>query len=134
MCKKVGIVTFHCSYNYGSVLQAFALQTFLSESGWDASIIDYRSKDFDAYRIIPNKCSRGEIVRALRVFTFLPKYLRRKNSFVGFWHRYLKLTPKTYSDARKLIELNKDYDAFVCGSDQIWNMDCTDGVDPVFFL
>ena len=29
--KKIGTITFHNSYNYGSVLQAFALQTYLEK-------------------------------------------------------------------------------------------------------
>lgn len=29
--KKIATITFHNSYNYGSVLQAFALQTYLKK-------------------------------------------------------------------------------------------------------
>lgn len=32
--KNIGIITFHCSYNYGSVLQAYALQKYLINSGY----------------------------------------------------------------------------------------------------
>ena len=40
--KKTGILTFHWAANYGAVLQACALQTYLSRAGHDAEIIDYR--------------------------------------------------------------------------------------------
>ena len=39
---KIGIVTFHFAYNYGAVLQAWALQEYLERQGNDVSIIDYR--------------------------------------------------------------------------------------------
>ena len=42
--KKVGIITFHASYNCGSMLQAFALQRFLEKNGYDAEMIDFSSK------------------------------------------------------------------------------------------
>ena len=37
--KKIGILTFHKSINYGSVLQAWALSKILKD--YDVSIIDY---------------------------------------------------------------------------------------------
>ena len=29
---------------------------------------------------------------------------------------------------------NEDYDAFICGSDQIWNLKCTHGINDAYFL
>ena len=39
---NIGILTFHYAHNYGAMLQAYALTTFLKESGHEAKIIDYR--------------------------------------------------------------------------------------------
>ena len=41
--NKVGILTFHRANNYGAVLQAYALQTYLETIGVNAEIVDYRS-------------------------------------------------------------------------------------------
>ena len=41
---KVGILTFHRAINYGAVLQAWALKTFLQNKGYEACVIDYRCK------------------------------------------------------------------------------------------
>lgn len=41
---KIGIITFHASFNYGSMLQAWALQTFLEKQGHEVKIINYRQK------------------------------------------------------------------------------------------
>ena len=46
MKKKIGIVTFHRAYNYGALLQAYALQKKINEEN-DAYIIDYRNKNVE---------------------------------------------------------------------------------------
>ena len=38
---KIGILTFHYAHNYGAMLQAYALSTWLNNNGYDAVIIDY---------------------------------------------------------------------------------------------
>lgn len=37
---KTGILTFHASHNYGSMLQAFALQTTIQKMGHECEIIN----------------------------------------------------------------------------------------------
>ena len=44
--KKIGILTFHKSINYGSVLQAFALSDLLSKRGYAVEIIDYEPASY----------------------------------------------------------------------------------------
>lgn len=43
--KKVGIITFHASYNYGSMLQAYALQQTVLKLGYACEIINFRSNN-----------------------------------------------------------------------------------------
>lgn len=38
---KIGILTFHRVYNYGAVLQSYALQKVIKQLGYDVEIIDY---------------------------------------------------------------------------------------------
>lgn len=40
---RIGIITFHASHNYGSMLQAWALQTYLEKQGHQVEIVNYRS-------------------------------------------------------------------------------------------
>lgn len=42
--KSVGIITFHASHNYGSMLQAYALQQVVKNLGYDCEIINFRTK------------------------------------------------------------------------------------------
>lgn len=39
--KTAYIITMHCPLNYGAVLQAYALQTYLESQGVKTKIIDY---------------------------------------------------------------------------------------------
>ena len=41
---KVGVITYHSAYNFGSVLQALATQEAIKRLGYEADIINYRMK------------------------------------------------------------------------------------------
>ena len=135
MNRRIATITFHCSYNYGSALQAYALQEYLKSRGYEVKIIDYYSEDFEQYRIIPRKLSRNTIKRFLNVIRHLPRYLKRRRAFHTFWKtRFCRTKRYTYRHPERLRELNDQFDAFICGSDQIWNLECTHGVEPAYFL
>lgn len=54
---KIGTITFHCAYNFGSALQTYALRKYLTDLGHDVHVIDYRSEDFRNYWIFRNTVS-----------------------------------------------------------------------------
>jgi hypothetical protein len=130
---KIGIITFHCSYNYGSAIQAFALQTFLTEHGHEVQIIDYVTPDFNQYHLF-----RFTSVKSLfSDIYYLPKNLFRRTEFKNFQRKYLNITNNRYigeAAEQNLAKLSKSFDAVICGSDQIWNLDCTHGLRPPLFL
>lgn len=128
---NVGIITFHCSYNFGSALQAFAMQTAAQKLGHTSALIDYRSADFDQYRLLQLKHPKS----LLRTCLHLRSYMNRMKSFHAFWKKYYKLTKSyDYINESGLDNLGSEFDFFVCGSDQIWNLDCTGGAVEPFFL
>ena len=48
----IGIITFHCQYNFGSALQAYALQTTLEKLGHSNILINfYYKKDMKIYDV-----------------------------------------------------------------------------------
>ena len=126
---KVGILTFHAAHNYGSVLQAYALQCIVkTKCGCNCEIINfitYRQKEM--YSIFYNINSIKDILRNIRVRLY--KYRIRKNRFEyfnKFIENYLNLGEKIY---RCREELEKDIDKYstlICGSDQIWNITIKD--------
>ena len=78
---NIAIITFHCSYNFGSALQVYALQCSIEKCGHEATIIDYRSRDFDNYKLI--KIGRPKTM--LRLLHDYDKNAKRKRSFETFW-------------------------------------------------
>ena len=127
---KVGIVTFHWADNYGAVLQAFALQSCLESLGHEARIIDYRP--FPAPRGI-----RAWLSRTPKATVLKWEALLKRKRFETFRRRRMKLTPRRYSRPEELSYLCEQFDAFVAGSDQVWNprwLEQQPGMDQVYFL
>lgn len=130
---KIGTVTFHCAYNFGSALQTYALKKYLTNLGHEVHVVDYRSRDFDSYKLFRKSGLKSYVADLL----FFYGNLRRRNSFQSFWRNYFDMTEHTYAGdgaEREMTEDLKGYNAFICGSDQIWNLDCTLGPVPPFFL
>ncbi|MBN1589450.1 MAG: polysaccharide pyruvyl transferase family protein [Pirellulales bacterium] len=131
---KTGIVTFHNAYNYGAVLQAYALQETLATLGHEASIVDYwRPYDLRAARSLFRRGTQFRVmVENLAVFASYFQWKRRYARFNQFRQEYLNLTEGRYTSDQELVENPPPCEAFVCGSDQVWNV--SSGIDPVFFL
>lgn len=55
---KVGIITFHASHNYGSMLQAYALQQTVLRLGHECEIINLRTSIQKRY-YLPFYCNRA---------------------------------------------------------------------------
>ena len=85
---KIGTITFHCAYNFGSALQTYALRKYLTDLGHDVHVIDYRSEDFRNYWIFRKYGIKSFAVDLL----FLLGNLRRRDSFQTFWRKHFNLT------------------------------------------
>ena len=110
---KIGIITFHWAANYGAILQAYALQTYLSGFGNDVRIIDYKPYGFDKslFRLlVPHR--PGTMLREAR------NYFKDKR-VDAFRKKYLHLTER-YGSLQELRNSPPDVDVLICGSDQIW--------------
>lgn len=118
---KIGILTFHRSENYGSVLQAWALcQQINTLPDCQAELIDYSNRaQQDLYALFLPPKSVKNIAKNLRACLLLPYLLRRKAAFRDFIGALPKSAPmQTEAD---FAAHRADYRAVVCGSDQIWN-------------
>lgn len=131
---KIGIMTFHKSINYGSVLQAYALAYKLNEMGHDAEIINYQQRNYDyQYRIIKPPFSLEAIKHDFVNLNFYSIMKERAESFDRFRKKYLPLSSKDYKYGDNLSELDSIYDILICGSDQIWNTNASDFDTAYFF-
>lgn len=132
--KKIGILTFHKSINYGSVLQAFALSDLLSKRGYAVEIIDYEPASYSIqYRIFEKNTSVHNVAANIRRLSVFDILWEQKKGFEKFREEYLPLSACKFTQASSPQEFSKYYDAVICGSDQIWNVTAKD-CDPIFFL
>lgn len=121
--NKIGIITFHAADNYGAVLQAYALQTYLSTQGNCAEIIDFVPYGVEKANLPLFVNDKKLIKRLIKQVLILPNYfkLKRKNSkFAEFRKDYFKLSRK-FRTADEIRGAELDYDICITGSDQVFN-------------
>ncbi|MBQ6384277.1 MAG: polysaccharide pyruvyl transferase family protein [Clostridia bacterium] len=132
--KKVGILTFLHNDNYGSSLQAYALQRVIREMGYDAEHIDYRPDRAEKIRnLIISGNSPKLILEGIRKRSVQAGQAgaRAKNRAIpAFYEREMKLSP-VCRNHQELKKISGSYDLLVCGSDQIWN---PVWLNPAYFL
>ncbi|MBL4901150.1 MAG: polysaccharide pyruvyl transferase family protein [Desulfocapsa sp.] len=129
--KKVGILTFHKAHNYGAVLQVAALICFLKNQGYAVEAVNYLSPPNRRYRLILF-FKRRNVVKLLweTLFLFGRRYLRHR-AFERFMSTYVIHSQAPVKEKNDLKGL--DYDAYVVGSDQVWNTDITAGFDDIYW-
>lgn len=124
--KKVGILTYHSSDNYGSVLQSYALRKYLSRF-CDAEVIDYRKNEVkDLYKIFKPMNSKFNIVTNLYNALYYNRLNKRKKAYEKFRKDFLNLSKPEINKKEDLDKFVNGYDVLVCGSDQVWNFDICD--------
>lgn len=115
---KIALITIHATTNYGGVLQAYANQKVLERFG-DVQIVDYRNSFVDkTMQLIRFGKKPRDVLRVLKdLFRLYPRY-RVIKKFQLFIDEEMRLSGPVQ---KNLKQVANDYDAFVTGSDQIWN-------------
>ena len=126
--KKIGCLTFHASYNFGSSLQTYALKKYVETNFKDVnySVINFRLPfQKELYKSIYEKHDLKSLY--CRLFSFgQKKNLKEKGElYEQFFKKNYNLT-KEVSTFEETEELIKDFDTLICGSDQIWNIKVED--------
>lgn len=122
MIKKTAILTlYYHNYNYGGLLQAYALQKAITKLGYQAEQISYiLESGYDGWN--PIKASIKKPVAYLyhwaKYGKWFDQYTERQKKFEVF----AETIPHTeVVTAQNISKLSNQFDYFVCGSDQIWN-------------
>lgn len=125
---RIGILTFHCAYNYGAVLQCYALQKFLLEKGHDVRVIDYRPTTITGMYKLPGRFDlfRKNFLRAIAEVVLLRWQKIRNTKFEEFINSKLNL-------ASTDTIISNPYDVIIVGSDQVWNYQLTNGFDKYYW-
>lgn len=135
--KKIAKFTWLNNGNYGSILQAFALQKFLQARGFEvidfnySAVIRVKMMNWLINRNSPKlfydkyKDSRGQ-----RTYTHQSLFEERNRRFNEFKRQNMNIT-KLYTNPKQIKKAAKDFEIFICGSDQIWSPAL---MNPIYYL
>lgn len=121
--RKVGIITFHASHNYGSMLQAYALQQVVLGMGHDCEIINFRTaRQREFYRpMFIRGTFTDRLKRSLVYAPYISSWRKKHQLFERFLNEKYRLSHGEYATLEELERAGHDYDVYISGSDQIWN-------------
>jgi hypothetical protein len=146
LMKKVGIVCSCSKLNYGSVLQSYALCEIVKNLGYECNFVWTDNNLFKHYNIRKDKCL-GTLKNVMAHPYLIPEL------FKSVWNLFVKksgyhiteVSTKFFDefkrnnlkiclyDSKDLLNVEGEYSAFICGSDQIWNT-YEYWLDPLYFL
>lgn len=118
---KIGVTTF-VNTNYGTTLQMYALQKKLKELGAEPYVLD-------AVNVrLPFKSRIKQAVKKPKYYGYLMKYrLKRSDCQYSEKNKLIRefltenITLKRFNSVTEKHEIILDTDAFITGSDQLWN-------------
>lgn len=123
--KKVGIITLH-TYNYGSLLQCYALKNRLKKLGYESEIaeVSYSMKSkIQKYAYFCIHCIRhpSKFYNYVKFLTSRQIQELQKDIKINMdeFEQKLKIVKLEYSQWEKCA-LTDEYICFISGSDQIW--------------
>lgn len=134
--EKYGILTYHyyeTFVNYGSVLQSFALQTYLHKIGVDTEIIDYipaHLKEANMRFPILGRDEKYTFKGLLNLLIFTIPIYKGVRKFERFLETRMKLSKNTYYPETLN---NAAYDGYIIGSDTVWSIKESKGYDDGFW-
>ncbi len=102
MKNKIGILTFHYSFNEGALLQCFGLVEYLKNllPNYDIEVLDFRYRQKEACLVKRTENNRR---KALQQFQTL-----------------FPVSPCFYDEAAAVAYVNSNYDKIIVGSDAVW--------------
>jgi hypothetical protein len=135
---KIAIITCSRAQSYGAVLQTYASQTFLEKLGHNVEIIDYApsfvTKSHKITYVGDERLKKNPLKKWMYIaYTGLSRYKRNK-MFIRFLSDKLNLTKIRYSTYEELCNNPPLADHYICGSDQIWNVNYPNGWDKSYYL
>ncbi|MFA9464607.1 MAG: polysaccharide pyruvyl transferase family protein [Velocimicrobium sp.] len=134
MKKKMCLVTYSNSPNYGAALQLFATYKAFEKLNCDVVVLNYENNYEASHNSLQFLFVKKPIKDKIRWLLASFFFGGAKNSKRNFSEFYSKMNyTKKISSAEELFNI-EGIDAFCVGSDQVWNPQITNGFDDVFCL
>lgn len=137
---KIALLTLPLHANYGGILQAFALKSYLEQFGHEVWLIDNRRREQPVGNLFLWTVLRRTVESLFHhkdIFAELNDARTRdykRSEIEKFIYRHL--SPRTiavYDEADYAALRDEGFDLFVVGSDQVWRPRYAKEVDPYFF-
>lgn len=126
MKHRVGILSRHAVPNYGSIFQAFALQSALDGLGTESEYVNYRiARDYP----VADAIRQSGLMGPLRA---VPKVVGARK-FEAIRDALLKQT-RSVVDSGGLESLLCEYEVLCVGGDQVWNVMSDGRVEGAYLL
>lgn len=137
---KIGILTHPLMYNYGGILQNYALQCVLKDLGHEVLTVDRRPNykyGISIYAIVDylrRLCYNAPQHRVTRWNPILPinqaEYCAVSSNINTFIEKNIDRTVACFDDELSAIDDRYKFDCYVVGSDQVWGPGCC----PLMFI
>lgn len=141
---KVGIITYpRIEDGKGRFLQAYALYSAIKELRYSPEVMNYYPEEWRKKRTLIDKVF--QFVKSPNIWGYIKTIKQRasnkknKMSIDQSYEKYIEFISHNmiydYTKIQNKEELySKNFDAWICGSDQIWNPHFSVGVDEVYYL
>jgi len=129
--KKIGILTFHRTNNFGSQLQAFALYRAIQKLEYDCEIIDYRCPSIENREFKNTLIRINSLKNLIKAVLLNPALKGKEKEMRKFLVQCAELSSPYFPDT--ITNSNGQYSKFIVGSDIVWGGDIT-GNDLAYFL
>lgn len=134
---RIATLTWYSGNNYGSTMQAYALQETLTRLGHETEILSYSPTKSENWKLK----FLNHSVKATVDYKINELYVKLRSGsaeagcsnmhlFDDFRAQQMRFS-RPCSTKAEMAEIGREYDAYICGSDQIWSPFY---FDPVYAL
>lgn len=130
--QKIGLLTYHHTTNFGSMLQTYALYKMVQELGFECEIIDYRNETVENREFV-KKIYNCKSLKEIKNILQYGKYKKRKSiAFKSFFEKNFCVSQEIYYK-NNINQSNSQYEYFLVGSDLVWDFTINDS-DTTYML
>lgn len=131
--KKIGVVTLFDSDNYGTCLQAYALTKIIRDLGFAPEILNFRRRSQSPPVSKIRTVQKLGLAKTLDILLSRSAIRRRSERFSEFRREHLPISEQAYAMGDGSLTLaDREYDAFVTGSDMVWSWESRQFLDYYF--
>lgn len=118
---KVEIITLHRITNFGSMLQTYATQTAIEKLGHETEVLDFVPVGMSFKRANWPKNDVPAWKKLIKLPPLFAVNLMEYRDVSRFLRKYIHISPKCYHCYREIVADIPVADAYLSGSDQVWN-------------